>query len=291
MTTVTSEIKKETVIFGGTLGDAFITLCKLYSQHKLTGAHFRVIRYNLYDTLDPLIEEMFKITPVAEYIVPYTRFDSLDDLYTAIKRYEHPYVNVRWEADEFESYKFDYIRSDPFPIFQLPEVDVDSSHLRVGIQLHCGSHRNFRGFSIRWLRGVRNYLPKDKFSIYLMGTGAGCYDKHELESLCKKYHIVNLVGKTKFTEYMGHIKRMDYFISLEGFGPLFAMSQRVKTLLFNQYPHGVGLTVHHKWYENSRVIDLNSNVIKRKWLSIFNKKKLYSPGIPLDFFDANINNG
>lgn len=283
---ISSVLSPVILAFSGTLGDAFIVLCKLYSQHKITGEKYRLIRYSLHPGMDVPIEKMFKTVSFIEYLMPCKKCENVEEVVISIKKSKYKVVSTRWQEDEFETYSIDYNNFDPFPKVKTTELHLASEHFNVGIQLHCGSEgANFRGFSLTWLNKVREIMPSNKFSIYLFGTGASCYSKSEIASICEELKIINMVGKTDFHTFMGYIKAMDYFISLEGFGALFAMSQKVKTLLYNQYPYGIDGTVHPQWYNHGMIIHLNKNIFIRKLRSILNKRKIYSPAIPKGFFN------
>jgi hypothetical protein len=272
----------ETLAFGGTLGDAFIVLCKLYCQYKTNGKHFRLIRYCLHPGMDAVIKKMFETVPFIEYITPCEVYNDIEDLNKAIKNTKYKYICTKWQKRKSETYAVDYENLDPFPLIDLKKPDVSQHSTNIGIQLYCGTEgHNFRGFSLNWLKAVRKFLPLKKFTIYLFGTTTKCYQGADIERICTQQDIVNMVGKTDFSEWMSFIKAMDCFISLEGFSAFFAMSQRIPTLVFNQYIYSINNSVHPLWAKDNIIININSNrflsrirYFKATWLGAAN---LYSP--------------
>ena len=260
------EYSIETIAFGGTLGDAFIVLCKLYTQHKTDGKHFRLIRYSTRPQMDGVIEDMFKTVQFVEYLTPCQSFNNLDELYQALGNTSYRIVNAKWERGDLETYSFDYEALNPYPIFEISKQNVSRDAVNIGIQLHCGAEgANFRGFSLQWLEEIRRRFPLEGFCVYLFGTGAACYQRTAIDDICRKYGINNLVGKISFAKWLSYMKSMDIFISFEGFSAFFAMSQKVPTILYNQYIYGVNKSLHPVWKENNAVINLNSNIFLRKF--------------------------
>jgi len=287
MNSIENKNETETLVFGGTLGDAFIVLCKLYSQHKKYGTRFRLIRYDLFPQYDQAISDMFKMVPCIEYLSPCRVYVSIPDLISAIKQCPHKYINTKWHKDDLETYPLDYDSLDPFPEIAPIMPSMERSKIAIGIQLYCGATgHNFRGFSLAWLKKLRKHFPANEYILYLIGKGNGCYNVSSIENICRENDILNKLDTTSFSEWLGFIKSMDYFVSFEGLSAFYAMSQRIRTLMYNQqqYAHHVHGSIHPFWKNNSLIININTNAIKRKLRYMFLKNNIYNPKIPFDFF-------
>jgi hypothetical protein len=273
---------KTVVAFGGTLGDAFVVVCKLYSDHKRTGKVFRVLRYDTDPRLDKQIKLLFKSTGYTEYLDPCIVFPDVDSMNKEILKKEVPYIEAKWNPTEYESYPFDYSAIDPFPAFTLPPADLDRSNKNIGIQLFGGSEGfNFRGFSLPWLAKLRNHVPRETMNLFLFGTPSPFYDPAQIEAVCARNKITNLIGRISFLEWLTYLQSMNLLFSTEGFSAFFAMSQKVPTVMYNQYFYGVDKSIHPLWLEKSLVININQSRFKNKARFLLRKllgqKNIYSP--------------
>jgi len=274
----------QTIVTAGGLGDMLIVLCKLHSEHIRHNATFKIIRYDLFSQYENLIESLISSAPFAEFVRPSRIVADLNALHLAISKASFPCVGTKWYKTSEETYDFDYNILSPYPRLQTEKQKIDKNKINIGIQLFCGlDGHNFRGFKVKWLGRLRSRLPAEKFNLWLFGDSSKEYDLSEVESICSRLKINNMVNKIPFKEWMGYISAMDRFISLEGFSALYAMSQRLPTLLYNQYPRGIGKSLHPLWLENSTVINLNRNPVLRKLRGIFNYSNLYGPSIPRTF--------
>ena len=272
-----------TLVFAGTLGDAFIVLCKLYVQYKTHGRHFRLIRHSMRPEMDKPIAQLFGATPFIDYVTPCRAFDNLDDLHQALRNSGYDCINTHWQKGEGETYPLDYDDLNPYPVLQTPTVTVPQDLPNIGIQLHCGAEgSNFRGFSLSWLAKVRKMLPPEDCHIHLFGTGAACYQKSLVEALCREHKINNLLGQCSFTQWLSFIKSMDIFISLEGFAALFSMSQKVPSIVYNQYACRIDRSICPRWAKDNAIFYMNSNrwLNKMRWWKrkFLKQDNLYSPG-------------
>lgn len=282
---------RSTVVFAGTLGDAFIVFCKLLSISVTQGRKFSLIRYDLHPAYDGSIAELFRLAPSLHYQTPCTQFKTIPDIFEAMRTCPYPYVNSKWSRNDEETYSFDYTALNPFPELDLKIPSLPYQRPRIGVQLSCGMEgHNFRGFSLGWLRKLRRALPIDQFDIYLFGKLSSAYPQSylvgDIEGYARRYGIVSLVNKLDFKDWLAHMRAMQYFISMEGFSAFFAMSQRVKVLLYNQQPYRehIDLSLHSAWQPNSLILDINNNKIRRKLRATFGISNLYSPEVPREFF-------
>lgn len=276
--------EQQTIVTAGGLGDMLIVLCKLNKLYISEGKTFKIMRYDIHVGYDALIENLINSAPFAKYDGPSQIFKDIDELNLAISNAPFPYVDTKWCRTGQETYDFNYSAMDPFPEFNLIRPTIDKSKINIGIQLCCGLEGlNFRGFKPKWLYKLRSHLPAEKFNMMLFGKNAKTYDLTEISAHCANLEILNFVNKLSFEKWMGYISTLDLVISLEGFSALFAMSQKVPTFLYNQYPHGVDNSVHPLWAKNSTVTNINTNIVARKLRKIFNKNNLYSPSMPKCF--------
>jgi hypothetical protein len=276
-------------MFSGTLGDAFTVLCKLYGRHKITDEHFRVIRFSSHPQMDGAIESLFKVVPFTEYVLP-CQVVPVDQvaLNERLAKLPHDYINTRWDGKTCG-----VIKNDPegYPFEPYPEIDIsglspinrDCQEHKIGIQLHSGkTGSNFRGFSLGWISRLCRTVSSDKTGIYLLGTGEG-YAIPQIERFCKKHGIKNFVGRTSFLEWLACIQTLDVFVTMEGFSAFFAMSQKVPTVLYNQYIYGVDGAIHPEWRKNGVIININKNKLLNKIRHLkvrcLKQKKTYSPPI------------
>ena len=287
-------LETDTFVTGGTLGDMFFVLCKLYDYHKKTGRRIRIIRYSMTTELDGAINQLYKLAPYVE-LEPCIKTCSNSESDKKIKEIaEHlPYINQMHdgcsETMEVVSANTsivglpdpEYIRMEPFPDFDIPLQEFGDDNFHLGLQLHCGSlGSNFRGLNPTWVARLSRKLQDDNVTVHLLGTGDG-YDKAEIEKLEQISNIRNWVGTLSFTEWLTLMKSMNGFISLEGFSAFFAMSQKVPTIMYNQYAQKLDCHIHPEWRRGSLIIDINLNKFVRKIRHLrakyFKQKNRYSP--------------
>lgn len=277
----------DTFVTGGTLGDMYIVLCKVYDHHRKTGKQVRLIRYSCSTELDGAINQLFKFAPYVELSScrkTNSNAESIEKILEATKTF--PYLNQKYSgrpvSEQFSSIADpDYITMEPFPSFDIPSLELEGEKFNIGIQLSCGSlGRNFRAFTLKWIIKLSKKIKNLRTKIYILGTGDG-YEQKELKQLDRISNIQNWVGKTSFSEWLSLMKSMDVFISLEGFPAFFAMSQKVPTILYDQYVYGIDNAIHPVWRDNGAVIKIGSNKVLKKiryWkMKYLKRKNLYSP--------------
>jgi len=300
--------KVDTFVAGGTLGDMYVIFCKLFDYHRRTGKRVRLIRYSCATELDGAINQLFKLAPYVE-LEPCRKTSSNDETVVRINdaTRNFAFINNIFDgrsggqrcvsADKtLEGHTVpEYIRMEPFPTIDIPLCDLGADRFHIGVQLHCGSFgRNFRGFSLKWLAKLSRKLKNLKTTIHVLGTGDG-YEKSELKQLNRIPNVQNWAGETSFSEWLSLMKSMNTFISLEGFPAFFAMSQKVPTILYDQFIYGIGNSIHPAWRKNNIIIRIPPNMLVRKircWeIKYLKKDNLYSPrnlGSIRDFIDKNM---
>ena len=277
------QIENIQIAFSGTLGDAFIVLCKLYGRHKKTNEQYELIRYSQHPNMDGFIKSLFKTVSFVEYKTPCKVVKSKNDLQDKLSQLSFDYLNVSWDGTDHGTAKSDPagFDLDPYPRLAVPKIDLNRKSFKIGIQLHSGKiHGNFKGFSMKWISDLRKWLSKEKFEIYLFGTGDG-YSLSKVEQLCKKQRIKCLAGKTDFMEWLSYIKSMDFFITPEGFSAFFAMSQRVRSLVFYTDYQILG-RVHPDWQRENIIMsagqeNILGRILNRISRTAVKRNRLFAP--------------
>lgn len=253
----------ETFVTGGTLGDAYIVFCKLFDYHRRTAKQIRLIRYSSTTELDEAITQLFKAAPYVQ-LEPCRRTNSIKETDDSIKKAAEDvsFINQMYNGrdDGIGLTDSEYMKMEPYPTFDVPVPELNSDKFNIGVQLHSGKvNGNFKGFALRWLAAVRSWLPQEEFDVYLFGTGAG-YNMKRVARFCKRYSIRNYVGKTDFFEWLGYIKAMGFFITPEGFSAFFAMSQRVRSLVFYTDYRILG-RVHPNWRRENIIMSVGQETL------------------------------
>lgn len=284
----------DTFVTGGTLGDMYIVFCKLFDYHRKTGKRIHLIRYSCTTELNGVINQLFKLVPYIE-LEPCRKTNSNNESVDCITKAaeDFPFISQTYHGRptsvRYPAYNRSiegladpkYIRMEPFPTLDVPVSDLGEDTFHVGVQLRCGSlGRNFRGFTLKWLVKLSRKLKNLKTTIHILGAGDG-YEKSELMQLDQIPNIRNWAGVTNFLEWLSLMKSMNTFISLEGFPAFFAMSQKVPTILYDQFIYGIENSIHPSWREKGIIIRTNRNVFTRKirhWkIKYLKQKNLYSP--------------
>jgi len=278
-------IKTKTIEFAmsGTLGDAFTVFCKLAGYHQSTGNNVRLYRYTVHPEFDGAISAFFGVVPYVEYITPCFNIRWSGDKLADCEKMVAPYISARWNGCNVPVFPDDpaKVYFEPYPELEIQPVSFSSKKYRIGIQLHTGKvEGNFKGFSLRWISRLRKWLPENEFEIYLLGTGQG-YSLERLQRFCRRRGIVNLVGKTEFTEWIVYISSMDFFITPEGFSAFFAMSQKVRSLVFYT-DYQILARIHPKWRRENIIIsagqkDLYGRLVNHICRQTIKQNRLFAP--------------
>ncbi|RJQ17488.1 MAG: hypothetical protein C4560_08665 [Nitrospiraceae bacterium] len=271
-------------VISGTFGDAFIAFCKLY---KLRGEGFndniKLIHLSAHPEVRPFINKLFNLLDnvvIEEFIfvksgkeveefINHSKLPSINSL--AIN-------NKSVVTDEIRDPE--YLTMEPYPNINI-EPRVVNNNFKIGIQLHSGKKgSNFKGFSLSWLEELLNLTNKNNCEIYLLGTGAG-YSINKINSLCNSLNISNLIGKTDYEDWLSYIMSMNFFITGEGFSAFFAMSQKVKSLIFYSDYQIIG-RIHPLWKKENIILSAGwetfEEKIKNKFCRHFlNRNQLLRP--------------
>jgi hypothetical protein len=261
-------------IGGGTLGDAFIILCKLFFLHKNFNKQVELTRYTSHPNLNPIIDLLIKeYFPFVshKYIICNGMQDELDKTYSA--SFSYPVINIcanKWgKSEPFFMAEPSYVEMEPFPDLAVPYYPKSKKY-RIGIQVQSGKvGGNFKGFSSKWLISVINLLSKlDYVEVILLGDDFLGY--RFLEKLQCYKSVNNMLGKTKFIEWLGVIKSCDLLITPEGFPAFFSMSQKIKTITFYS-DYNILDRIHVEWRRENIIMPVGWNGLSYKILNKISK--------------------
>ncbi len=228
-------------VTSGTLGDMFAVYCKIAGLRRDGFKQpIQLRHYTKFAEFRDICTKLITLLPdVSVDFEPFTRSEKE----TVAKVCEAvssgvPHINGKYNGKSPIPLLDDpgYVRMEPFPEVVLPlntvSPRVNDGKFHVGIQLHSGKlGGNFKGFSLNWLKNIVNRNNNELVEVHLLGTGAG-YRPSKIDAICHGCGMNNHVGETGFYEWMDLIKKMDLFITPEGFSAFFAQSQQVKTLAF-----------------------------------------------------------
>lgn len=229
------------VLAGGTLGDAFLIVCRLKALHDIYGVNFELTRpsrpSNVY--FDTPIASLFSLIPYVEYIGHRTDCASIyehgtDDDRVGLRKlgYDICPISTAGIQSVFDKY------TTPTCFFTVDSPDIALDEDPIVIQVQGGKyqalHGHMRGFALKTLYDMCEYFIKAGNSVYLIGVNHPILaDDDKLEKLAEETGAHNCVGKTTLVEAISMVSRAKYFIGFDGFFTFFAPSQRVKTLQFS----------------------------------------------------------
>jgi hypothetical protein len=262
---------------GGTLGDMYIVFCKIFGLRK-AGFEGKISLY--YSTTHPeflpMLKELFNLVDnvvFEETIKASSGAENDKIIFDTIKKFNIPFINTtcfNFDKD-MGLVEPEYIKMEPFPKLNIQSKRFDNNKFKIGIQLHSGKiPGNFKGFSLPWITQIVKLLPADRFAVYLFGTGIG-YKLHQIKRMCAKYNIMDMVGRTDFLEWLAYMKSMDYFITPEGFPAFFAMSQKIKSLIFYTDYQILG-RVHPDWRKENIIISAGQETFFERLKNLFCRK-------------------
>jgi hypothetical protein len=294
---MTNNLKKEIsdkYVVSGTLGDMFSVFCKLYGLRK--DGFKKKIRLKYFTThpeFYPLIEKLFRNIDDVSIDKPIASSSAEDNdaqVLFSIKNDNLPYIGIMANGSQDGIGQADpsYIHLEPYPEMNIQSVELPDGSYKIGIQLHSGKvGGNFKGFSLSWIVRVRKLLNKDKFDMYLFGTGDG-YSVEKINQVCDKYRIRNLIGKTEFMEWVSYIKSMDFFITPEGFSAFYAMSQKIRSLVFYTDYQILG-RVHPEWRRGNIILSsgqetLPGRILNRICRQTIKRNRLLAPLKPVQIY-------
>ncbi len=223
-------------LFSGTVGDAYVALCKLHRRARQRPCSLRRMSRHGGDAMVAQLCDLFE---GVTYVEPSLHFDRIEDMRTYAFDHARRYTNI-YADGEGRGLEPD----DPpeaalcdFPTLTLQPAARTRGRLRVGIQLHSGSiAATSKRLDPTWVAQLAHKLADAGLEVVLLGTGGG-YEPEQLQRLPGEDEpgeraIDNLVGRTEFRDWLSHLAALDMLVSPEGCSVFFASSQRVPCLAF-----------------------------------------------------------
>lgn len=188
----------------GTIGDAYVILCKLYSvamKEKILCRH-----YTAYEELRPVIKDIYSLIP--NISVEFISERSLDiDLRGAF----------RYQGQEREQNRYN-LKSEYYPEFELGNIDrFNLPEAYETLQIKAGTHGRNRSLRIEIIKGILN---NSKLPIILIG-------ENTMSLTAEGFNATDLRGKSSIKEVINIIKNSKHFYGRHGFLSFVAASQKV----------------------------------------------------------------
>jgi len=193
----------KTYYAGGTIGDAYVILCKLYSvakKEKVLCKH-----YTAYERLRPIIKEIYSLIP--NISVEFISKRGSDVELTGAFHYQ---------GQEREQNRYN-LEPEYYPEFE--SADVDRFNLPEAyetLQIKAGSHGDRSLLS----EAINRILNSSRLPVVLIG-------ENTMDLLTESFNAMDLRGKTSVKEVASIIKGSKHFYGSLGFLSFLAVSQRI----------------------------------------------------------------
>ena len=241
-------------LFSGTLGDAYIALCKVEAFARDSPCTLR--RLSRHGGIDPTVAQLAALFENVEYIPDFVAFESIDEMRHYAFAHADRFVNIFWDGDGRGNEPNDppALRFTRYPELDLVGCVLTTRKRHVGIQLHSGCRpANHRRLEVEWIRDFCRIVADSAVGVVIMGTGEG-YEGDELACLHGMGpHVLSLVGETSFQEWLGILANVDYLITPEGFACFFALSQRTPSLVLFEDTQAL-LRMPPEWRANATCV-------------------------------------
>jgi ADP-heptose:LPS heptosyltransferase len=219
-------------LFSGTLGDAYIALCKIAARARCRPCLLR--RLDRQPGIDPTIARVARLFPGVEYVEDYLHFETLEAMRHYAFASADRYINIFWDRDGRGNEPDDPpdLKFTAFPKFDLPRAALQGRRMRIGVQVHSGIRPDApRVLSIPWIVELCRLLSAADLQLLLFGTGVVLSAEEHQALATLSNNCINLIGSTDLLEWLGCLRELNYLISIDGFAAYFALSQRVPTLV------------------------------------------------------------
>jgi len=187
----------------GTIGDAYVILCKLYAlakKEKILCSH-----YTTYEKLEPVIRDIYSLLP---------------NINVQFRKPKIPMVEI-WGSfcsprQGVEQNEYNLV-PEYYPEFELGNI----GHFKLPeiyevLQIEAGSH----GARCLHMDAIRNILNCSRSPIVLIG-------KITASLPAESFNAMDLRGKTSVKEVIGIIKGSKHFYGLLGFLSFVAVSHKI----------------------------------------------------------------
>lgn len=253
-----------TYYFSGTVGDAFVAMCKL----STLGRPYTLRRLCRHPVGDSTIERLSRMFAGCRYVTPYIHFDTIEEMRTYAFRHAGHYVNIYFDGDGRGGEPDDPpgVRFDPHPTYvrsaQTEPAVVDDRH--VVVHLHAGARPDSpRAFDTGWVRELCDSLRPASYQIVLTGTGE-CYTEAELRRLPQSSRqVINLVGRDTFEQWIDLLSSADLAVLPEGLPAFMTLSQGVPAIVFYQDESAVQ-RMPYEWRRLATFVRID-DAIESRW--------------------------
>jgi len=206
-----------TYYVGGTVGDSYITLCKLYSiaiKEPILCRHFNgMCEKSVCEKLQPTIREVYELLPNIK--LEFLNKQSLDLGISG---------NFESSCLEKERNRYNLKQPEYYPKFELGDIGyLDLPKTYVTLQIKAGSH----GYGNRSLAAdrIRKVLEDSKLPIVIIG-------ERTIDLPTEDFDILDLRDNTTIKEVINIIKNSKHFYGLLGFLSFVACSHKVMSSLW-----------------------------------------------------------
>jgi hypothetical protein len=196
----------KTYYTGGTVGDVYIILCKLYSiavKEPILCRH-----YTTHKNVQPVIKDIYGL-------IPNIKVEFLDGPLSDMKVIGS-FVNLVAEKTEYG------LEPEYYPEFELGSVQhFNLPEAYETLQIKAGSHGSRKFHS----ETVEKILIDSKVPIVLIG-------ENTMSLSMEGFNVMDVRGKTNIKEVIGIIKNSRHFYGLPGFLSFVAASHKVMSDLW-----------------------------------------------------------
>jgi len=193
----------KTYYASGTVGDAYVILCKLYcvaKKEKVLCKH-----YTAYEKLRPVIKDIYSLIP--NISVEFMNRRCPDAELTGVFHY-------RGEERERNRYN---LEPEYYPEFEAGDIGrFNPPEIYNALQVKAGSH-GYRGIPPE---AIRRILNGSKLPVVLIGENVATLPT-------ESFDMMDLRGKTSVKEVVGIIKSSKRFYGPVGFLSFVAVSQQI----------------------------------------------------------------
>jgi hypothetical protein len=254
---------------GGTLGDTYVVACKLqclYHQSE-EDTNFVLYRYTAQPQMDLAIKEMLLLLfPFIEQRVVHCVNSIKVGSKLANPSIKANVISTHWIVnDKVDKY-------NPFPVFS--KITKKNKFLKIGVQLCAGSSNSIRSFSRESIEKIIRQIGDNDVEIYLFGRGSEDLNRYYLP-LGELKNVKLYFNQQNFSEWVSLLRKMDVHISLEGFSAFFSMSQKIPTLMYNQYKDNLEGSIHPEYFQKSKIVQFNKTYMTNKIRSILRRVGLF----------------
>jgi hypothetical protein len=256
-------------LFSGTVGDAFVALCKLVSRPDL--APFRLRRMCRHRGAEATIARLVSLFPEVDFDPDLLQFDTIEEMRDYAFANCARYLNIFADGDGRGNEPDDPpgFTMMPHPSLSLMSDVAMPAPPVVGVHLHSGSPASGpRVLSTHTVAEFCNAMRNTDIRVVLFGTG-NVYDAAELAVLDDELpgNVTNLVGRDTFEIWVAMLARLDLLIAPDGLAGFLALSQRVPTFVLFRTPDAI-LRMPVEWRHNAVCVQPELRLVdsRSRWM-------------------------